>query len=244
MIEYYLKQPPSGEVTLAIMDAKGEVIQQFSSQAEDNLWIPAAPGTNRFFWNLRYPNARRLPVDPRMTGPGDTAGARAPVAPPGRYRARLVVDGQELEQPFEIRKDPRITATDADLQEQFALMVQIRDRLSEVTDAVNRLRDARLKIDERLQSSVDDPALVQAAADAKEKLNAIEAALVRLVDPDHPNRVPPKGPEFQLASLSGVVGRADSRPTRQVYLVFEHLSDQVTQQLELLQEALALVEKL
>ena len=97
----------------------------------DNRWMPAEAGMNRFVWDLRYPNARMLPRDPLLTGPGDSARASAPVAPPGRYRARLTVGGQELERPFEIRKDPRITATDADLQEQFALMVQIRDRLSE-----------------------------------------------------------------------------------------------------------------
>ncbi len=244
VIEYYLKQPPSGEATLTIVDANGEVIQRFSSQAEDDRWMPAEAGTNRFVWNLRYPNARALPIDPRMTGPGDSTRSRAPIAPPGRYRARLTVGEQELERQFEIRKDPRITATDADLQEQFAFMVQIRDRLSEVTDAVNRLRDARRQIDERVRTADDDPAVAQAAASAKEALSAIEGALVRLPNLDHPHLVPPKGPEYQLASLSGVVGRADAKPTRQMYLVFEHLSAQVTRQLELLEEVLVGVENL
>ena len=244
MIEYYLKQSPSDEATLTIVDAQGEVIQRFSSQAKDERWMPAEAGMNRFVWDLRYPNARRLPIDPRLTGPGDSARAQAPVAPPGRYRTRLAVGGQELEQPFEIRKDPRITATDADLKEQFALMVQIRDRLSEVTDAVNRLRDARPRIDERVQAAGGDPAVARGAASAREKLLAVEDALVRLVDPDHPHLVRPKGPEFKLAALSRVVGRADARPTRQVYLVFEGLSAQVARQLELLEEALALVERI
>ena len=44
-------------------------------------------GVNRFVWDLRYPNARQLPVDPRLTGPGDSARASAPIAPPGQYRA-------------------------------------------------------------------------------------------------------------------------------------------------------------
>ena len=244
-IEYYLKQPPSGEATLTILDAQDEVIQRFSSQATDEHWMPAEAGMNRFVWDLRYPNARRLPVDPRLTGHGDSARSQAPVAPPGRrYHARLAVDGQELEQPFEIRKDPRITATDADLKEQFALSVQIRDRLSEVTDAVNRLRDARRRIDERVQAAGSDPAVARAAASAKAKLSEIEVALVRLANPNRPNIVPTKGPEFKLASLSGVVGRADAKPTRQVYLVFEGLSAQVARQLELLEEALALVERI
>ena len=244
MIEYYLKQSPSDEATLTILDGQGEVIQQFSSQAMDNRWMPAEAGMNRFVWDLRYPNARMLPRDPLLTGPGDSARASAPVAPPGRYRARLAVGGQELERLFEIRKDPRITATDADLQEQFALMVQIRDRLSEATDAVNRLRDARRQIDGRVQAAGGDPAVARAAANARGKLLAIEGALVRLVNPNYPNLIPPKGPVFKLASLSGVVGRADAKPTRQVYMVFEGLTAQVARQLELLEEVLTLVDEL
>ena len=122
--------------------------------------------------------------------------------------------------------------------------MQIRDRLSEVTDAVNRLRDARRRIDERVQAAAGDPAVARAAASAKAKLSEIEVALVRLANPNRPNIVPTKGPEFKLASLSGVVGRADAKPTRQVYLVFEGLSAQVARQLELLEEALALVERI
>ena len=83
MIEYYLKQSPSDEATLTILDGQGEVIQQFSSQAMDNRWMPAEAGMNRFVWDLRYPNARMLPRDPLLTGPGDSARASAPVAPPG-----------------------------------------------------------------------------------------------------------------------------------------------------------------
>jgi len=237
-IEYYLREEPSGEATLTIADAQGEVIQQFSSQARDDGWMPADAGMNRFVWDLRYPNARVLPVDPRMTGPGDTARPQAPVAPPGRYTARLVIGDQRFEQPFEIRKDPRVTATDQDLQAQFAFMVQIRDRLSEVTDAVNLLRDVRQQVDERLRAAGGDQAVAQAAAAAKEKLDGIEAALVRVVDPEHPHRVPPKGPEFRLAALTGVVGRTDAKPTQQMQLVFENLSKLAAVQLEQLQQVI------
>ena len=38
MIDYYLKSAPAGEVTLEILDAKGEVVRSYSSKPQ-----PAAP---------------------------------------------------------------------------------------------------------------------------------------------------------------------------------------------------------
>ena len=56
------------------------------------------------------------------------------------------MDGQAYEQPFEIRKDPRVKASDADLRAQFELMVDIRNRFSEVADTVLRIREVRAKL--------------------------------------------------------------------------------------------------
>jgi hypothetical protein len=188
---------------------------------------------NRFVWDMRYPNARELPPEGGLVG-AEYPRAQAPRAPPGRYLARLSVGGQEYERPFEIRKDPRITATVADLEAQFALMVQIRDRLSEVTDAVNRLREGRQKLEEWERAAGGDAAV----AAAKDKLGAIEGALTRAVGPKATFNLPPKALNNRLAALTRVVGRADARPTQQAYAVFEDLSARVAEQLSLLNETL------
>jgi len=69
--------------------------------------------------------------------------ASAPVAPPGKYFVQLNVAGQTREEAFEVRKDPRVSASEADLAAQFTLWMQARDKVSESTDAVNRLREVR-----------------------------------------------------------------------------------------------------
>ena len=236
MIDYYLKQPPSDEVTLTILDTKGEEIRRFSSQAEDNLWMPADAGMNRFVWDMSYPSERILPpVSAAERKAGARPRAQPPTALPGRYRARLSVGEQEYERLFEIRKDPRITATDADLKAQFALMVQIRDGLSEVTDAVKRLHEAHLQLEEREHVAGGDPAV----AAARDKLRAIEGTLTRLVGPKPGFNLPPIGLNNRLAALTRVVGRVDTRPTQQAYAVFEDLSAQVAEQLRLLDETLS-----
>ena len=193
---------------------------------------------NRFVWDMSYPDARELRPDGPLVS-AELSRAEAPVAPPGRYGARLSVGGQQYEGSFEIRKNPRITATDDDLRAQFEFMVQIRDRLSEVTDAVERLRKARQRLEERERGAGGDAAVAQAVASAKEKLRAIESILTRAIGPNLAFNLPPKGLNDRLAALTGPVGQADSRPARQMYAVFEDLSAQVAEQFRLLDQVLA-----
>ena len=61
----------------------------------------------------------------------------------------------------EIRKDPRVSATEQDLRAQFALMIQVRDKLTEVTDAVIEIRKARGEVAQaakRMEASSGAPA--------------------------------------------------------------------------------------
>ena len=221
MIDYSLKEAP-GEATLTILDGKGAVIRQFSSQGQGNSWMPADAGTNRFIWDMRYPGAREIPR-PGGYVPSEYPQTQAPVAPPTRYTARLSVGGQTYQQAFEIKRDPRLTATDEDLQAQFELMVQINDRVTEITDAVNRLRKFR----QQLSGA--------GSANAREKLDAIEGTLTRL-EGESSNMRPPKALNNRLAELSGAVQQVDRRPTQQMYAVFQYLSGLVTQQVQALDQ--------
>jgi hypothetical protein len=152
------------------------------------------------------------------------------VAPPGRYRAHLTVGGITHERPFEVRRDPRVKASDEDLRAHFDFMMRIRDRLSEVTDIVTAVRDMR----QALAQPGSDLA-GGTTSEVRTALDAIEASLMRVVGP-RPHMVPPKGPEFKLAALSGVVAGSDARPTRSMEAVFEKLSAEVAAQKQRLEE--------
>jgi hypothetical protein len=76
ILNYYLKTVPSGEITLTINDAQGNVVRTYSSKAEPtkedlpknvpDYWLAPAPvlptnvGLNRFAWDLRYPDPPAL----------------------------------------------------------------------------------------------------------------------------------------------------------------------------------------
>ena len=223
LIEYHLGSVPEGEATLTILDATGHEVQKFSNQAKGAAALPSRPGVNRFAWDMRYPNAREAASDMELSG-FEASRPSPPVAPPGRYTARLVVGGQTYNQAFEIRRNPAVAATDLDLQAQFELSVKVRDKVSQVADALTRLREARRR------PSAAAPAV-------SEKLLAIEGRLTRL-SLSHPLELGPKGLINKLAALSGDVATGDARPTRQMYAVFEDLSARVDAQLRELDQAL------
>ncbi|MDP2955843.1 MAG: hypothetical protein Q8N53_05435 [Longimicrobiales bacterium] len=227
VIEYYLAEQPAEGATLAILDAAGAEIMQFSSQERGSSGMPAAAGTNRFVWDLSYSDPPAPPRSVPLSG-FEATQPSGPVAAPGRFTARLTVGGQALEQPFEIRKDPRVLATDADLQAQFTLLVDISTRASEAVDGLNRLYDARGQID------TANPT----AAAVLERLLTIEGQLQRLTG-SHSLELAPKGLYNRLGTLSRAVLSADARPTQQEYAVFEELSAGIAEQLRQLDEVIA-----
>ena len=201
-------------------------------------------GLNSFAWNLRYPDASTF--DDLIMWAGGTQG---PVAPPGTYAVRMKVDGAVVAtDSFVVKKDPRARVTQADLGEQFSLLLKIRDRVSEANDAVKKIRSIRQQLDERdpsLGGAAGVPALVLSKA-LRETMGAIEDSLYQTKnrssqDPlNYPIRLNNK-----LSALAGVVGSSDSRPTDQSYSVFNTLSAQLDIQLLTLKRSLdTLVPKL
>ena len=141
VLSYYLKQAHQGDVTLTLLDPKGQEIRRFSSKTSNGQEpsVPANEGMNRIIWDMRYPNGREVRRESPLSDNENPRGI-PPMAPPGHYQVQLTVEGQTSSQPFEIRKDPRVTATQEDLEAQLALHLQVRDKLAETRTALHRLR--------------------------------------------------------------------------------------------------------
>ena len=112
--------------------------------------ITAAAGMNSFQWPMTYPKGVRMM---------DTEFHKRPVgplAPPGTYHATLTVGEWSMTQPFDLLKDPRVSTSDADLTEQFDLLIRIRDTLSDIATGVNRIRSLRRQLDDWVSRLDDD----------------------------------------------------------------------------------------
>jgi hypothetical protein len=155
---------------------------------------------------------------------------------PGRYQVRLTADGKTYTETFEVRKDPRLTTTDADFAKQLALQLKIRDKLTETHNAIISIREARTQINDllkRVQGQPNFKAISEAAKSLNGKMTAVEEELYQTKnqssqDPlNYPIRLNNK-----LAALGGVVSSADSAPTEQAYAVYEDLTAKIDAQLQ------------
>jgi photosystem II stability/assembly factor-like uncharacterized protein len=263
VIYYSLPAVPSGELTLTIVDGNGNPVRTFSSGERPDLDpapafapvdVPARlstnPGVNRFVWNLRYPPARTVP-NVSLFWHSPVNPPVGPMALPGRYEARLAVDGATLTAPFEIVADPRVSATPADLQDQFEFLLELRDRFSALTEDLTRIARTRDEVSSLVRRARAAPnGDVAAAASALERrIEAIEARLVERrtkTSGDHFHY--PISLENKLSLLMGVVANADDRPTAQARDVYGDLWPRIERELSefnrLLQDDLPRVDDL
>ncbi len=258
VVNYWLKKA-GREVVLEFMDAKGQLIKSFTSKqdsvtradsiarggrpaprageqptGEDDGPIRTPPpprvankaGINSFNWNMRYPDASTFEGLIMWA-----AGTQGPVAPPGTYRVRMLVDGTVVgTETFNLRKDPRTGATQADLLAQFDFLKQVRDRTTAANDAVKTVRWIKSQLDDR-EKKLTGGALQQfkgAATQLRSELSVVEDSVYQTKnrsgqDPlNYPIRLNNK-----IAALAGVAGSAEAAPTRQTTVVYTQLSKQL-----------------
>jgi len=192
-----------------------------------------AAGLNRATWNLDYPGVVSFPG--MVLWGASTSG---PLALPGTYQVKLTVDGKSQTQPLVIRKHPLRNTPEADVQEQFALALKIRDKASEANNAVIRIRKIKDEVKDRLAKS-QDPQLKAAADRLTASLSAVEEDIyqVRNQSGQDPLNFPIKT-NNRLASLLGMTLRGEGKPTANIYPIFEDLKKELKAETDRLEEVL------
>ncbi len=166
--QFYLPTAPTALVTLEILDRQGHEIRTMKMQAHQ--------GLNGAYWNLLYnpptlvrllttpPENPHIWAEPRYQGKtyrtiihwGITPTTGIPMAAPGDYEVRLIVDGQNYTQPFHLAKSPEVQASDAALRESTALQVQLSRDLTETSLMVNQMEKWRKQIEAQLRADSPD----------------------------------------------------------------------------------------
>jgi photosystem II stability/assembly factor-like uncharacterized protein len=194
VIHYHLDRKPKEEITLEIFDAKGALVQSLSSKKQegddeehpDVPWTPFKPpvlpkdiGINRFAWDLTYAGPTIIP------GAKNDAGVprRGPSAPPGAYSLKLSVDGKTHTGSVEVRLDPRVKVSPAELAEQHRLALQLRDEITQLSKTVLALRLARKQLQVLQETWQDEPKETPLAKDAKAILARLDALEEKLHNP-------------------------------------------------------------
>ncbi len=225
MVNYAVGKSNAKSVVLSFHESNGNEIKRFSNEDDDSL-VETSSGFHRFIWDMRYPDATKLPGSQAGLSGYWGGSVIGPEAVPGEYEVRLDVDGKVESQRFAIRKDLRLSASQEDLQAQFDLLIAIRDKLTEVHDAVLHSRGLREQItlwQSRLKQSGQHE-LADTAEKVSESLKAAEGELVESRSQSTADvfNYPPKV-NRKLASLQSTVAYGPARPPQQCYGVFDEL---------------------
>jgi hypothetical protein len=210
---------------LEILDVNGDHVTTLADG-------PARAGNHREVWRLRYPGAVSFDGIV-LEGGNPTVG---PWAPPGRYSARLTVDGVERLTSFVLRRDPRLTGlTDADLVAQFELALQIRDAESMANGSVLLIRDLRGQLEASISDS-DDTGLREYADRFTGDISSLEAELYQVLNQSPKDKIAfPIRLNDRLTGLRNRLERGDAAPTAAYRGVFEELSSELDGHMSVLQ---------
>jgi hypothetical protein len=236
---------------MEFLDARGIVVRRYKGadmsdtarkaptdslahQASDSV-VSTRAGSNRFWWNLRYADAKRIPNVVNDMGSFD-----GPTAVPGNYRVRLIVGKDTLSQPFTVKLDPRIEATTADLQQTFDLGIKVQDRINNIVEAFDRIEDLQKQIDVRVKHSSDQEYAKQVKDASKPVREHLEVVRTELVDWfNHDDQMtlhfPIKLYNMMLSLNSQVLGQ-DAAPNKQHGEILQELGGKIDVQLERLRQ--------
>jgi photosystem II stability/assembly factor-like uncharacterized protein len=237
VIRFHLKEAPAKDAKskLEILDSSGAVVREYKSDAESpGAKLDAKAGMNRVVWDLRHADAEGFPG---MVIWGSLTGPRAV---PGPYKARLKVGSLEETVEFSVKPDPRSSASQTDYEEQLKFLLGVRDKLTEAHRGIKTIRDVREQLTNLTKRVKDDSEVTDAVKAIDKKMTAVEEALYQTKAKGSQDVLNfPIRLNNKLASVAGVVGAGDNRPTDQAELVRNELIQQVDAELTKLRRVLS-----
>ncbi|MBL0055451.1 MAG: glycoside hydrolase [Chitinophagaceae bacterium] len=222
IINYYLDKK-ANELSLEILDENGTLIRKYTNRdtlytiPDVNIplyWIrpqeilSAGPGSHRFLWDMHYnplniPPSYPISATYRNTAPNETA----PWVLPGRFIARLTVDGKAYNQSFEVKMDPRVLTSDEELEAIRNLAYICYDGRKRCMDILAQIKTYRNKIKELGAKASNN--LAAKLKETDEHLDLLENSR-----PGNPDRGF-KRMNNDLATLFNIINESDLRMTSQ-----------------------------
>lgn len=224
----------STRVQLDIREPDGDLIVSYLTkpQKENRAHRKLEPkkGMNEVNWDLRYPAASSFD-DIILWG----GGLQGPMAVSGSYTAVLKVNGDSTSLKFDVEADPRSDASQTEIQQQFDLLMEIRNKLTETHDAIRQMRSVQNDLAgwmKKLDTDEHKELRTQAKAISKE-LKSIEKALYQTQNqsPQDPLNFPIRL-NNKLSALVGVVASGAYKPTKQSFEVKDELVAAINGELE------------
>lgn len=145
IIDYYLRERPTADVTLTVSDAGGAEIVALNPKLQ--------AGINRVVWDLRHP---RLAAPVRAQRESEREAPRGPEGPfvvPGTYTVRLSIAGRTVSRQLEVREDPRINVPLSDRRAWTDTLLRIGTLYESVGAQLLRIETLVERIEQRPRAS-------------------------------------------------------------------------------------------
>jgi hypothetical protein len=207
------------------VDHSGEPTDQRILEKEAKL-AAIEPGMNVLQWDLRYPYATEVTgyYAPIAAG-GLEDSVEGPVVVPGTYSVVLDYGGQKTQQSFTVALDPRLHATQHDLEARLSLDLKIHADLDALDKDINQALGAR----DKLQNAVNTHNMTDAqATGALDALNRdIGNAAQMAMKSSEGSLLYETKLRDHFAYLAADIDLSYNRPTPSQEAVFSELDQQV-----------------
>ena len=235
IIDYVLDGAATSELTVDILNAKGELVRHLSStktnkEVQPPEWpdrlvpsdlIPAHAGMNRMIWDLRWDDPVQIPG-----AFYEDQAPRGPIVAPARYQVRLKLGDQTRTADLVVVADPRVPHSEAAIVEKTALALATSHDIDALHRAVNDIRAERAKLKG-----------TSAAQGRDAKLQEIEQALMQVnMNGSEANLAFPGMLNEQYAAFAATLEDADTPPTQQQQALYRSLHEKLQAQLALWRE--------
>ncbi len=187
ILDYWLRSVPADGVKLEVFDRQNRLVRTISStdpappvphdEPIADIWftvppvLTAAPGHNRFVWDLRYqgPQAAGGAEDPEI-GP-----VRGPLVLPGDYTLKLTANHHTVTRDLHVDQDPRSPVPLAVLEQQRDLALQVVSDLRRAAELAPRLQGEipRAQLS-KIQTALSSALVAITSADRLPPVQAIE----------------------------------------------------------------------
>ncbi|MGI9201997.1 MAG: WD40/YVTN/BNR-like repeat-containing protein [Woeseiaceae bacterium] len=188
---YYIRDEVDEDsiLTIEILDADGAVVRTMSSAEGDqercekgneeprrpieHKYAPVEQGFNKWTWNMR---SEDVPcIDSLLLNEGYSG----PSVAPGDYTARAMLGAAASEVTFTVAKDPRTFASDAEIADWAATLLDVKALLAESLQTLDKARRARTQIRD-FMAMHDDATLQSLGSQAIAGIDSWEQQITQL----------------------------------------------------------------
>jgi photosystem II stability/assembly factor-like uncharacterized protein len=230
IIPFWVKSiTDSSKASITIYDNAGKEIKKYSTTSKEEK-LEVNMGLNYFAWDLYYPEGER-PAEGLILW---NRARMMPMAPPGNYKAKIVVDKDSAEVPLKLLADPNYPITQNEYEAQFNFLIKVRDKFSETMKALQNIGDLKKQMNDYTGRLGKD-----CPKEVKEMTESISKQLTTIESELHQTKAKsgqdvlnfPIKLDDKLSSVYRVASVGNGAPTKQTFEAYNEVAGQIDVQL-------------